>query len=169
MTLYELSDTYAAFLAALEASEIPEEAVADTLEGLTSSMDEKIDNIACLIKNLEADAAAIKAEAKALAERAASKQKNADRLRQYLTDMLPRSGYESKKFETQRNCLSWRRSEAVVFDDEPGFIVWATRNNPTLLKWKDPEPVKSAIKDAIKAGIEVEGAAVVTRNNLQIK
>lgn len=169
MTLYELSDAYAAFMAALEAGEIPEETVADTLEGLTSSIEEKVDNIACLIKNLEANAGAIKEEAKALAARADAKKKHADRLRQYLADMLPRSGYERRAFETTRNRLSWRKSEAVVFDDEAAFVQWAKSNDPELLNWKEPEPSKSLIKDSIKSGIDVPGARLEERNNLQIK
>lgn len=35
MTLYEISSTYAAFFAAVENGDIPEEAITDTLQGLS--------------------------------------------------------------------------------------------------------------------------------------
>ena len=62
MKLYEIKNTYLDFLARMESGEIPEEAVQDTLEGLEGVFEEKADNIACLIKTLNAEASAIKTE-----------------------------------------------------------------------------------------------------------
>ena len=69
MKLYEISNEYNQFLQAVEDEEIPIEAVADTLEGIKGEFNEKADNIACMIKNQEAEMLAIKAEKDALNKR----------------------------------------------------------------------------------------------------
>jgi hypothetical protein len=55
MKLYELANDYLALMQAIDNGEIPEEAIADTLESITAGIEEKADNIACLLKNIEAD------------------------------------------------------------------------------------------------------------------
>ena len=62
MKLYELTNDYLALLDAIDNDEIPEEAIADTLESITACIEDKADSIACLLKNLDADIVAIKAE-----------------------------------------------------------------------------------------------------------
>mgnify|MGYP001124589741 CR=1 FL=1 len=60
LKLYELSDDYLQALDALTAQvELPPEAIADTLEGLTGAWDIKALNVARYVRNLEAEAAAI--------------------------------------------------------------------------------------------------------------
>ena len=49
MTLYELMNGYKDFLMAVENGDIPEEAIADTLESIEASIDDKIDNTACAL------------------------------------------------------------------------------------------------------------------------
>ena len=58
MTLYEIAQDYQIFLEQIEAGEIPEEAVEDTLDSMAGEFREKADQIACVIKNLRAEAAA---------------------------------------------------------------------------------------------------------------
>ena len=62
MKLYEISSQYNQFLQAVENGDIPIEAVSDTLEAIEGEFEDKADNIACLIKNKEAEMLAIKAE-----------------------------------------------------------------------------------------------------------
>ena len=79
MTLYEISREYSDFVIAVENGEIPEEAINDTFEMLTGELDEKIDNTACVIKNLNAEAAAIKGEIDALAARRSTQPRRSSR------------------------------------------------------------------------------------------
>ena len=62
MKLYELATDFLTFMEAIENEEVPEEAIADTLESITLDIEDKADNIACLLKNLDAEITAIKAE-----------------------------------------------------------------------------------------------------------
>lgn len=165
MKLYELAQMYREFLEAYESGDIPEEAVSDTLESLDCAIEDKLDGIACLVKELEAESAAIKAEAGTLAERATAKANKAEWLRKYISMAMQSTGKDA--LETSRNKLTFRKSESVVTDDT--FIQWAIQGHDEYLTYKDPTPNKTVIKEAIKAGQAITGAQIETKRNLQIK
>ena len=119
----------------------------------------KLENIACYIKNLEADAAAIASESKKLADRAKRKKSRAESLRKYITNSMITAG--EFEVETLRVALSFRKSEAVEIPDES--VISHKYCNVTY------KPDKKAIKEAIKNGQRVRGAALVENQNLQIK
>lgn len=168
MKLYEISELYTDFMFALENGEIPVEAIEDTLEGIESTFIDKADNIACMIKSYEAEAAAIKEEQAKLAERAKAKQSYADGLKKYLAAHMLKVGM--MKAESPRVRLSFRKSEAVEIADEAAFVEYAQRaGRDDYLKYKAPDINRTAIKAAIKNGEAVQGAAIVERQNLQIK
>ena len=167
MKLYEIADEYKQFIEAVEAGDIPEDAIADTLESITSLLEDKADNIACLIKNITAEAEAIKAEEKNLSDRRKSKERQIDRLKSYLAYKLINSG--CGKLETARNKITFRKSESVKIEDETAFIEWAKANNADLLSFKEPTINKTAIKDALKVGEEITGVEIEEKQNIQIK
>lgn len=165
MKLYEIANDYLALLQAIDEGEIPEEAIADTLEAIEGEIEYKADNLACVLKTLEAEAAAIKAEEKALAERRKQKENASERIKNYLSDVLQRLNIN--KLETARNKITFRKSESVVIGDS--FIKWAQDNRADLLKFTDPTADKTAIKQALKEGAEIEGAYIESKQNIQIK
>ena len=79
MKLYELTDQYNQLLEMADC-DIPEDVLRDTLESISQEFDEKADSIACLIKDLDAEANAIRLEEVQLASRRKSRQKTADKL-----------------------------------------------------------------------------------------
>lgn len=163
-TLYTLSAEYAAFLAAVEAGEIPEEAIADTLEGIAGEFSHKADNIACIIKELNAQAVAIKEEADRLSERKAAAVRRAESLKRYLADAMQRTGMN--KLETPRNALSFRRSTSVYIPDEEGF----KQRNAELCRQEIRLSIpKKEIGERLRAGEQIEGAELRESHNLQIK
>lgn len=167
MKLYEIAAEYENLLNAIENGEIPEEAIADTLESITSLLEEKADNIGCMIKNMTAEAEAIKAEEVKLAERRKQKENQVDRLKTYLAEVLTRSGYT--KLETARNKMTFRKSESTVIENEAEFIAWAMEHNDSFLTYKDPTINKTAIKKAIASGENIVGAHIESKMNLQLK
>lgn len=169
MKLYELTDEYNALMQMLDdETDIPAEALADTLESITAEIEVKADNIACLLKNLDADITAIKAEEARLADRRKSKEAAYDRIKQYLSDELQKA--DLTKIETARNKITFRRSESVdLLVDETAFINWAEENRDDLLTYKLPTINKTAIKAAIKEGANIAGAQIVEKQNIQIK
>lgn len=168
MKLYEIATDYENLMAAIENGDIPEDAVIDTLESITSLLEDKADNIACLIKNLTAEAEAIKAEEDRLKARRTAKLNRAERLTSYLSDILQRSGYTN--IETARNVISFRKTPPkVVFDNESAFIEWARVNADNYLNYGKPTVNKTAIKAAIDSGTKIEGVRVESSQNISIK
>jgi len=167
MKLYEITNDYLALMEAVENGEIPEEALADTLEAITTSIEDKADNMACMLKNLDAEIVAIKAEEDRLKERRKVKENAYERIKQYLSDSLQRAGLS--KVETARNKITFRKSEKVVIEDELSFVSWAMENREDLLTYSVPKANLTAIKAALKSGAEVEGAELRVNQNIQIK
>lgn len=167
MTLYELGSEYQELLSLIDNGEIPEEAIADTLEALQGELRDKIDNVACVIKNLKAESDAIKAEAKNLTERAKAKEKRADYLKKYISATMQQFGID--KIETARNVIKFGKSSAVEIS--AGFIEWAKDHSENLLRTKvEIEADKAAVKEAIQNGnIPEDLAKIVEKKNIQIK
>ena len=130
----------------------------ERLEQLTMEKDQKIENVACWIKNLTAEAAAYKAEKAAFAEREVQALKKADTLKKWLSDALA-----GQKFSTAKCAVSFRKSEAVMVDDVNLIPAEMLRIKTTY------EPDKTAIKNAIKSGREINGCMLVENTNIQIK
>ena len=135
-----------------------------SLDALQMEREQKLENVACYIKNLTADADALKAEKDALAKREQAARKKIDSLKKYPTDNL-----HGEKLTTTRAAISFRRSEAVELVNPDLFVVWAAENHNSLLTYKQPEPNKTAIKQYLKAGGALPGAALVERQNISIK
>lgn len=167
MKLYEIAEDYRKFMEAIEDGDLPEEVIEDTLEALEGAFEAKADNIACLVKELELEAAGIKAEAATLLDRAKSKARRAERLRNYLSSTMLM--LDIPAIETTRNRMKFTKSEGVQIDDEQAFVKWAMGKFDEFISYKDPAPNKTAIKAAIKGGMEIEGVRLEQRKNLQIK
>lgn len=167
MRLFEIANDYIALMHAIENDELPEEAIADTLEAIQGEIEEKADNIGCLLKELEAASYAIKAEEQRLAERRKKKEKLYERLKNYLSDSLLTAGIS--KLETTRNAISFRKSDSVEVDDEV-FTKWALENRDDLVNVTvSTKANKVQLKKELKVGASFPGVALVTNQNIQIK
>lgn len=158
MNLFDINTAIEnAFLACVD----PEtgEVIGDTaeLDALQIQRDEKVENIACLIKNLKAEAEAIQNEERKLKSRRQACENHADWLKKYLANNL-----QGEKFKSARVSISWRKSQAVEVED-----VW--KLPAEYIRMADPEPKKTEIKEALKAGIEVPGAELVDNLNMTIR
>lgn len=129
----------------------------EKLSQLQMDFDDKVEGIALWIKDLLSDAAAIKAEKDKLNERQKVCENKAKNLKEYLSGFLA-----GQKFKTPRVAISYRKSESVNVSD-----IWKIPDD--YLKYKDPEPDKTAIKAAIKSGQIIDGAEIVVNQNIQIK
>lgn len=133
----------------------------DGFDQLDAARSDKMEAVGIFIKGLASDAAELRSEEKALAERRKSKEKKAERLKAYLLRSMQCLG--DKKFETSRVAVIIRKSDVTVID-EPDAIP------ARYVKEKiERQPDKAAIKKAIKAGEEIRGAHIETRENLGVK
>lgn len=165
MTLYEIDRAILQCFDA-ETGEITDEGV-EQLQALNMERENKIENIALWIKNLDAEAVALKAEADILSKRRKDTEANADRLRAVLANAL-----QGDKFKTARVVISYRKSERVEVNDgdNEAFINWAlTNERDDLLTYGKISPNLTAIKKAITDGAEGIPAEIATYSNMQIK
>ena len=168
MRLYEITGELQALLNDIEDGLIPEEAIADTLGMVQEEFDDKVESVACAFKNLLAEAEAIKAESDKLKERYKKKEKMAERLKEYLSVNLLAAGKD--KFESAKNVISFRKSEALKIDNEDLFIAWARESCPSYLTVKEEVKVdKKAVTEALNNGLEFDGVSTEKRMNIQIK
>lgn len=129
----------------------------ERLASLQMEKSKKIENIGCWIKNLTAEAAALKNEKDALAQREKVAKNKADGLKQYLAGYLA-----GQKFKTAKVAISYRKSEAVEIADETAV--------PDEFRIPQPDKFdKTGIKAALKSGAVIAGAQIVERQNIQIK
>lgn len=158
MTLYEINSE----LLNLVDEETGEVLDYEKFMELNMAREEKIENIGLWIKDLKAEALALKAEKEALARRQKTAENKAESLTRYLQMML-----DGEKFKTPKLSVSYRTSKAVEVDNE--FISWAMANNDQFLRFKEPDVDKTKLRDAIEKGEEIPHAAIVERIGVQIK
>lgn len=162
MTLYEIDAGIQELLSEVD----PEtgELITDyeALDALLMERETKIENIVLFIKNLSSDVRELKAEEAALAERRKKAEKKVERLREYISHALG-----GERFQTPRCCVSFRKSTALELGE--GFTEWAKEHAATLLRYKEPEPDKTAIKAALAGGAEIPDAKLVQNTTMTIK
>lgn len=166
MTLYEIKQQYLDLLNKIANDEIPEDAVSDTLEAIEGDLHDKVDNIACYIKSLEAEKDAIKKEVDNLMLRMSKKTIKINSLTAYLDKTMKDTA--TTKIETSRNVISIKKNPpSVVLDD--GFVEWAKKDHNYLLRIKySEEPDKQAIKEML-ASCEIPFARLEVKERLVIK
>lgn len=159
MKLYEIDS------AILECIDIETGEIIDTerLDALNMERDAKIENVVCWIKDLKAEAEAIKAEKQKLDERQKVAENKAESLKKWVAYALG-----GQKFSTARCAVSFRNTESVEVTEE-GLEALMKEHNE-LLTYKTPEPNKTAIKNAIKNdGLNVAGVQLVQNVSTIIK
>lgn len=161
--LYIIANEYKSAAQKLYDMDLDEQALEDTLESIGGEIEVKAQNVAYMVRGLEAEAAAVAEWAKAANERSRVIAKRAERLKDYLAGNMLIAGIE--KITGPGVALSFRSSSAVVIDEPALIPVEFMRRKPP----PEPEPDKTAIAAAIKAGQDVQGARLEHRKNLQIK
>lgn len=153
MTLYEIDE---AILSCIdpESGEIID---AEKLDALQIERDEKLENVALWIKDLTAEAEALKAEKQAFAERQKAAETKAESLKKWLSDALA-----GEKFKTTKVAVSFRKTQSVQVSD-----IWELEEK--FVKVPEPTADKAAIKAAIKAGEDVKGATLIDSISISVK
>lgn len=98
-SMYELTANWAAVLEMAQDPDIDPQAIADTLESIGGEIEEKAENSAIVMKELEAEAAKLKAEEQRLKDRRTKVENNIKDIKQRLFDAMKMTGKE--KFKTE--------------------------------------------------------------------
>ncbi len=161
--LFQIAAEYAAAAAAMADSDLDEQTIADTLEGMAGDVEAKAVAVASVIKNIEAEANAIKEAIAAMQARQKAAEARADRLRDYLMGALEQCGI--KRVSCPHFAIAIKAKPAsVVIDDATLLPFWFLTVPPT----PEPQPNKIAIRDALKQG-PVPGAHLQQGSRLGIK
>ena len=159
MTLYEITQDYLQIQHMMEDPDLDPKTLADTMEGIEGELEVKADGYAKVIRNMESDISAIKAELTRLSDRKKTIEKNIQTLKLALQKAMEITG--KTKFKTELFSFGVRNNAPAVVIDEQ-YI----ENIPTeYLRIKEPEIDKTKLKEALKAGVDLEGIAHLEKSS----
>ena len=161
MTLYELTNEYQQLLLFAEDPDVDPQVIAYTLEGLTGEIEDKADGYAKVIKQLDADTIALKAEIDRLTARKKTIENNIDRMKESLKNAMLLC--DKPKFKTNLFTFTVQKNpEKVVLDSE---VV-----PEEYLVQQEPKVNKTLLKEDLKAGKDLSGIAHLEQDDsLRIK
>lgn len=157
MNLYELSIAFQE----VQNMELDPEVMQDTLDSIEGAIENKAENIAKLIRNLESDVKAYKEEEERLKTKRQATENKVKWLKTYLEDNMKLTGKTKFKsgmfnFSIQKNPASVNILDERIIPKE--FLI------PQL-----PKIDKTALKDVLKTGVEVPGAELKQTEGLRIR
>lgn len=167
MNLYELTGEYAQLMELMDQDGEDDQALQDTLEMIGMDIADKVDGYGKVLKNLEAEAKALREEEKRLANRRRALENNSERLKLRLRNALEYMTFVSGQKQAVKGQLftmSLRKSEAVVIDDD----VDLEKVLPKYVVVKR-EPNKEEIKKSLKDGGFLAWAHLEERQNISIR
>lgn len=162
MTLYQLADEYTkAFDNIVVDEETGEVTGIEDLLAIEDEYDHKAINCALQLKNLAAEAKAIATEENELKKRRKALEVQAERLKFCIVNCMEKVGKD--KLKDARASLTLRDYPHVEITDADAI--------PSgYIKVKvERSPMKAEISKAIKAGMEIAGAKLVTSRSVSIK
>ena len=137
----------------------------EKLDDLQMEREQKLEGVALWIKDLKAEAEAVKAEADKLTARKKSLENKIDGLKNWLLYAL-----NGEKLKTPRCNVYQTHSQRVAVEDEAGLISFLkTLEDPGRFVRYTEELRKDEIKKALKDGDEIPGAVLEQTESVVIK
>ena len=162
MKLYEIKGALRAALDAMEVDDETGEILnAACLEAVEAEAHEKIENSGLYVRELNAEADALKSEIDRLTKRKRSLEKRSAFIKGLMLQGLDALG--APKLKTPMVTISIRTSKAVDLDAD------ALDKLPESFVRVNREADKTAIKAAIESGFEVPGAHLVENRSLTMR
>lgn len=170
MTLYDIDAQIAALEDAAEDDMLIDEetgelvSVAQALDALRMEREAKLENVACWVKNLCAEADAIREEENRLVKRRKAAETKAANLKAWLLAAMTREDGTTDKLKTGRVMVSVKKNPPSTVVDDEALLPWAYKTVKEIVAQD-----KAAIKAAILAGEEVPGAHLEYGRSVVIK
>lgn len=157
MNLYELSLAFQE----VQNMDLDPEVMKDTLDSIEDAIENKAENIAKLIRNLESDVSAYKEEEDRLKTKRQSTENKVKWLKTYLEDNMKSTGKTKFKsgmfnFSIQKNPASVNITDEKAIPEE--FLIQ-----------QPPKVDKTSLKEILKRGIEVPGTELKQTEGLRIR
>lgn len=147
--LYEIANDFAK----LSNEDLDPELIADTIEGIEGQFSDKVEQLLAIIKNKNADAVALKAEAKKLTERAKAAESAVTRIKEYVASSM--HTMDKKTVSAGVHTVTIRKPGMKLVVADASKLPVDMVDIETIFK-----PKSADIKRAIKAGEKVEGATL---------
>lgn len=170
MTLYDIDAQIAALDGAAEDDMLIDAetgelvSVSQALDALRMEREEKLENVACWVKNLSAEADAIREEENRLVKRRKAAETKAANLKSWLLAAMTREDGTTDKLKTGRVAVSVKRNPPNTVVDDEEMLPWEYKTVKQIVAQD-----KAAIKAAILAGEEVPGAHLEYGRSVVIK
>ena len=153
MQLYKLTEEYTQALAAMQADDVYDQTIADTLEGLQGAIEDKAKAVAAYLQNIKAESVAMKEADGRIAARRKAIDNKVSRMQDYLRDEMTKA--DLPKLVTPEFSVSvGKPSKTVVVYDV------TLLGTDYLTKKTTITADKKAIKAAFDAGQKVQGAGI---------
>ena len=136
------------------------------LDALQMEREKKLEGVALWVKDLKAEADAVKAEADKLTARKKALDNKIDSIKTWLATAL-----DGEKLKTARCNVYQTHSQRLAVADEGKLIEFFQETNDPekFLRFRDPELRKDEIKKALKDGFVIPGAALEETESVVIK
>ena len=157
MNLYELSQNYLA----VQEMDLDEDTLRDTLDSIEETFEDKAENIAKLIRTVEAEEKAFEAEEK----RFNAMKKTAANKKQYLKQYLEFNMILTDKTKFKAGVFNFS-----IQNNPPSVVVFDEALLPERFLIEQPPKIdRAGIKELLKAGEEVPGAELKQTKGLRIR
>lgn len=159
MALHNLTNDFLA----VQSLDVDESAIADTLQQIQMSFEEKAENIIRVYQNVEGDIDSLDKEIARLSDRKKALQNKNDRFIDYLRENMEKTGIT--KISCQFFSITLVEGQDVVaVEDESAIPDEFVKVKTTIT------PDKIAIKKALKDGLDVSGCKLKTgKSSIRIK
>jgi hypothetical protein len=159
LKLYELSQNYIQLLEL--ADSLDEETFKDTLSSLEEAIEDKVENVAKLVRCLDVDIEAIKSEEKRLADKRKALENKVASVKSYVQHEMEIAGVDKVKRATVTVSIQLNPPSVTIYDESlvpSGYMI--------------PQPSKldkKSILKALKDGEEIPGCDIQQSRSLRIK
>lgn len=160
MNLYTLTSNYTQVLDLIdEGAEMM--CLQDTLDSLTDAIEDKAENIAKLIKTVDAEAEALKVEEKRLSDRRRALENRSKGLKDYLQSNLETAGLKK---------LKGKLFSFTIQSSNPSLWVSEGAKIPRAFLIKQPDKVDNkGLIEALKSGKKIKGTQLIQGESLRIR
>ena len=161
MKLYELSQNYLNLQELLENPEVPQEMVIAALDEVGEQFEDKVENIAKLIKTMEVDIKGFKEEESRLSDRRKSLENRVKGLKEYIDGAMKATG----KLKIKGKLYSFN-----IHKNTPSLEVVNEELVPReFFKVQDPVLDKKEALARLKAGEDIPGLSIKQTESLRIR
>ena len=151
--IYELTEDMMKILSMMDDPDLDQQTLKDTMEGIEGAYEDKFDGYAAVIRQLTGYINELEEEKKRIDARKESFENNVKKMKKIMLESMNATG--KTKFKTAKNSFWTQKNKASVVIDAKS--VWDIPED--FRRYKDPEPDKTKIGEAIAAGQDFTGIA----------